>query len=254
MSNASRSSSDRGSRVRSRLEHLQHQRRVAQRDRAERERDRRRAPDRGRNARVEQRDERLVAAGDRPARRAPARTPRSRSWNPMFAIANVSVSISNFWCDAQLMPSRQIAAATVGCDVCGAVRCSARQRRRALACRRSCPARASRRPAADHRAWRPSMQRRKRVRRLVVAERLDHGAAEEVLPLHHQRRQRLLRGADRRRRRRARASAPGGRTRTSSFVERVEQARRHAALRVVLEVGVGDGAQPVVRLVERGDA
>ena len=35
------------------------------------------------------------------------------------------------------------------------------------------------------------------------------------------------------------------------LVRLLEQARRHAALRVVLEVGVGDGAQAIVGLVER---
>ena len=93
--------------------------------------------------------------------------------------------------------------------------------------------------------------RRERVGRVIVAERFDDRAAIEVLAAQDERGQRGLdRGIV------AVGGQRAGQRRTDELpvllVELLEQARRHPALGVVLEVGVGDGAQPIVRLVERG--
>ena len=94
-------------------------------------------------------------------------------------------------------------------------------------------------------------QRRQRVRGLVVAERLDDGAAEEVLPLHHQAVQRVAH---------ALASVPyaasarvsAGRTNSDSSRGSASSSRgSDLRVGVVLEVCVGDGAQAIVGRGER---
>ena len=96
------------------------QRRIPQRHRR-----RRRAPpasarDPGRDAQIQQRRGGIFPAGGaergQAARRRRAANPGSRGWPS----ANVTVSTMNFWCDSQLMPSRQIAAAIDGWRTRGA--------------------------------------------------------------------------------------------------------------------------------------
>ena len=93
-------------------------------------------------------------------------------------------------------------------------------------------------------------QRRQRVRGLVVAERLDDSAAEEVLALHHQAVQHVANpgiGAVCRERARQR------RTDELRLLarQRIEQPREDLRVDVVLEVRVGGRAQPIVGRRER---
>ena len=93
------------------------------------------------------------------------------------------------------------------------------------------------------------------IRRLVVAERLDHDAAKKILAAADVADERLLdagrleRGSRSRKRPRERRERADQR-RTDElrllFVERGEQRRHHRAIRVVLEEAVGDRAQPIV--------
>ena len=109
----------------------------------------------------------------------PEAAPRSSSWKPVCAIANFSDSVRYPWCEPQLTPSRQIAAAIDGCDLRG----GALQRGKRL--ERSLVADLSQR---QHRIVLQRAielgdlgERREGVGALVVADRLDDGAAEEIL-------------------------------------------------------------------------
>ena len=93
------------------------------------------------------------------------------------------------------------------------------------------------------------------IRRLVVAERLDHDAAEKILPPTDVPHQRLL-DASRLGRRCGNRKHPGERRERPDerrpdelrllLVERGEQRRHHRAIRVVLEETVGDRPQTIV--------
>ena len=169
----------------------------------------------------------------------------------MLATAKRSVSMTNFWCDVAVDAEQADRGGDGGLRVRAArsAAAPASDLERALVAEL---------PEREHRVvlqraieLRDLGDRREGIGRAVVAERVDHGAAIEILAAHHERRQRLLHlrlvavGGERAGQRRADELAV-------FLVERLQQPRRHAAFAVVLEVGVGDGAQPIVRIVERG--
>ena len=86
---------------------------------------------------------------------------------------------------------------------------------------------------------------------LVIAQRFDDAAPEEVLPAHHLAEHRLARarvGAERGNR----ADERGAHEFRRLLVERIEESAQHRRFGVPLEVRVGHFAQPIVRIV--GDA
>ena len=87
-----------------------------------------------------------------------------------------------------------------------------------------------------------------RVVRLVVAERLDDRAAEEVLAAADVANERLPHASDRRRCGGERARRATGRDEFGLLlVERGKQLRHQRRIGIVLEEAVGDGPQPIVR-------
>ena len=94
-------------------------------------------------------------------------------------------------------------------------------------------------------------ERVERVARLVVAERLDDRAAEEILAAADLAQQRLPRRADRRRCA-ASARTSAGRTNSAcSLSSAASSVGDHRRVGIVLEEAVGDGAQPIVRARQR---
>ena len=92
-------------------------------------------------------------AGDRQRAEAPTRTRAAAPGTRGSRSRSAAIRRGSGWCDAQLTPSRQMAAAIAGCDF---ARRGALQRRpasRATTCRRSSRAPAPHRPAAARRSW-----------------------------------------------------------------------------------------------------
>ena len=132
----------------------------------------------------------------------------------MFVVVKRSVSTRKRSCESQLTPSRQIAAASAGCRS----RCAPSLQRRDRLER----ALVANLPERHHRIVLERAielgdrgERGHGVGGLVIAERLDHRAAEEVLAAIGLAHEHLLHRGIRRRARPARGSATAGRTRTA---------------------------------------
>ena len=149
-------------------------------------------------------------------------------------------------CDEQFTPIRQIAAATVGCVSFGADCCNAASTAERLLVA-NLPQRHRRIVLQRALELGDLDQPRHRRGDLVVAERLDHRAAEEIDAAHHVAQQHVARPSDRRRPRPARGSAPAGRTRRLPCRARREASEPARGFGLHLEIAVGHFAQAIVR-------
>ena len=159
--------------------------------------------------------------------------------------------MTNFWCDSQLIAEQADRGGDGGLARRAARSSAAPAAPRARACRRACRARGSASSWSGPSSFATSLIGAKRVGGVIVAERRrsprcdrDPARAARATPAPPA-------PAARRRRRPAPASARDGRTRRPPCRASPAGAPTSRVLAVVLEIGVGDGAQAIVGIVER---